>query len=127
MNKETKIATILLWVLVVVSAILVISLMSNITENEADTTMGGSIDSNLIWAYILMAAGVGIALLSGIFQMATDLKAAKKGLFSLLFLGAAVRVAYLLAAHDIPQLVGLQIYIYDGTLTSQVAKNIDAD
>jgi hypothetical protein len=126
MNKEGKIVTILLWVLVIVSAVLVISLMVNISENEADATMGGWINSNLIWAYILMIFGAGIAVLSGIFHMATDLNAAKKGLISLLFLGAVALVSYLLASDQIPQFIGVQKFINDGTLTPQVAKNIDA-
>jgi hypothetical protein len=125
MNKEGRIVTILLWVLIIVSAVLVVSLMVNISENEADATMGGWINSNLIWAYILMIFGAGIAVLSGIFHMATDLNAAKKGLISLLFLGAVALVSYLLASDQIPQFVGVQRFINDGTLTPQVAKNID--
>jgi hypothetical protein len=126
MNKEGRIVTILLWVLIIVSAVLVVSLMVNISENEADATMGGWINSKLIWAYILMIFGAGIAVLSGIFHMATDLNAAKKGLISLLFLGAVALVSYLLASDQIPQFIGVQKFINDGTLTPQVAKNIDA-
>jgi hypothetical protein len=126
MNKEGRIVTILLWVLIIVSAVLVVSLMVNISENEADATMGGWINSNLIWAYILMIFGAGIAVLSGIFHMATDLNAAKKGLISLLFLGAVALVSYLLASDQIPQFIGVQKFINDGTLTPQVAKNIYA-
>ena len=126
MNKEGKIVTILLWVLLIVSAVLVVSLMVNISENEADATMGGWINSNLIWAYILIFFGAGIAVLSGLFHMATDWKAAKKGLISLVFLGAVALVSYLLASDQIPQFIGVQRFINDGTLTPQVAKNIDA-
>ena len=126
MNKESKIATIILWALIVVSAILVVSLMANISENDADTTMGGWIESNLIWAYILMIAGAGIAVLSGIFHMATDWQAAKKGLISILFLAVVGVVSYLLASDEIPQFAGVQRYINEGTLTPQIVKNIDA-
>ncbi len=126
MNKEGRIVTILLWVLVIVSAVLVVSLMVNISDNEADATMGGWINSNLIWAYILMVIGAGVAVLSGIFHMATDFKAAKNGLISLLFLGAVALVSYLLASDQIPQFIGVQKFINDGSLTPQVAKNIDA-
>ena len=125
MNKVGKIVTILLWVLIIVSAVLIVSLMVNISENEADPTMGSWINSNLIWAYILMVICAGIAILAGLFHMITDIHAAKKGLISLVFLGAVFVVAYLLSSETIPQFVGVQKFINDGTLTPQVAKLVD--
>jgi hypothetical protein len=126
MDKVGKIVTILLWVLLIVSAVLVVSLMVNISENDADPTMGGWINSNLIWAYILMVVGAGIAILAGLFHMVTDIKAAKKGLISLVFLGVVALLAYVLASDAIPQFAGVQKFINDGTLTPQVAKMVDA-
>ena len=125
MTKVGKIVTILLWVLLIVSAVLIVSLMVNISENDADPTMGSWIESNLVWAYILMAAGAVIAVLAGLFHMFTDIKAAKKGLISLVFLGAVAVVSYLLASDQIPEFVGVQKFINDGTLTEQVAKLVD--
>lgn len=125
MNKVGKIVTILLWVLIIVSAVLIVSLMVNISENEADPTMGSWINSNLIWAYILMVICAGIAILAGLFHMITDIHAAKKGLISLVFLGAVFVVAYLLSSDAIPQFIGVQKFINDGTLTPQVAKLVD--
>ena len=126
MEKVGKIVTILLWVLLIVSAVLIVSMMANISENEADPTMGGWINSNLIWAYILMAIGAGIAILAGLFHMATDISAAKKGIISLVFLGVVALISYLLASDAIPQFPGVQKFINDGTLTTQVAKMVDA-
>lgn len=126
MDKVGKIVTILLWVLLIVSAVLVVSLMVNISENAADPTMGSWIHSNLIWAYILMVVGAGIAILAGLFHMVTDLKAAKKGIISLVFLGVVALVAYVLASDAIPQFAGVQKFVNEGTLTPQVAKLIDA-
>ena len=80
MEKVGKIVTILLWVLLIVSAVLIVSMMVNISENEMDPTMGSWINSNLVWAYILLAVGAGIAVLASLFHMFTDIKAAKKGL-----------------------------------------------
>jgi hypothetical protein len=125
MDKVGKIVTILLWVLIIISAVLVVSLLVNVSENEADPTMGSWINSNLIWAYILMAICAGIAILAGLFHMATDMKAARKGLISLVFLAAVAVVSYLLASDAIPQFVGVQKFINDGTLTPKVAKMID--
>ncbi len=126
MEKVGKIVTILLWVLLLVSAVLIVSMMVNISENEADPTMGRWINSNLVWSYVLLAIGAGIAVLAGLFHMATDIKAAKKGLISLVFLVVVAVVAYLLASDAIPQFPGVQKFINDGTLTTQVAKMVDA-
>ncbi len=125
MAKVGKFVTILLWVLLIVSAVLIVSMMVNISENEADPTMGNWINSNLVWTYILMAFGAGIAALAGIYHMVTDIRAAKKGLISLVFLGVVVGVAYVLASDEIPQFLGVQKFIDDGTLTAQVAKMVD--
>ena len=125
MEKVGKIVTILLWVLLIVSAVFIVSMMVNISENEADPTMGSWINSNLIWAYILLAVGAGIAVLASLFHMASDMKAAKKGLLSLVFLAAVAVVSYLLASDTIPQFAGVQKFINDGTLTPQVAKLVD--
>lgn len=125
MEKVGKIVTILLWVLLIVSAVLIVSMMVNITDNEADPTMGSWINSNLVWSYILLAIGAGIAVLAGLFHMATDIKVAKKGLISLVFLAAVAVVSYLLASDTIPQFAGVQKFITDGSLTPQVAKMVD--
>jgi len=126
MNKVGKIVTIVLWVLLIISAVLIVSMMVNISENEADPTMGSWINTNLVWTYILMAFGAGIAILASIFHMFTDIKAAKKGLISVVFLGAVALVSYLLGSDEIPQFIGVQKFINDGTLTEQVAKLVDS-
>ena len=54
MNKTGKIVTILLWVLLIVSAVLIVSLMVNINEEvKTDPAMNGWVNTNLVWAYIL--------------------------------------------------------------------------
>jgi len=127
MDKTGKIVTIILWVLLIVSAVLIVSMMVNINvDNDSDPTMGSWINTNLVWAYVLMAVGAGVAVLAGLFHMFTDIKAAKKGLISLVFLGAVAVIAYLLASDEIPQFIGVQKFINDGTLTAQVAKMVDA-
>lgn len=126
MVKTGKIITILLWSLLIVSSVLVISLMVNISENEADPTMGSWINSNLIWAYILVAVGAGIAIVFGLFQMLTDKKAAKGGITAIVFMAAVALVSYLFASSEIPQFIGVDKFISDGTLNEKVAKLVDA-
>lgn len=126
MTKLSRLLTIILWVILAVSAVLIVSMMVNINENNTDPVMGGWINTNLVWAYILLAIGAGIALLSGILHMVSDIGAAKKGLISV---GAIVLIAiaaYSLASDSIPQFIGVDKFIADGTLTPSIAKMVDA-
>lgn len=126
MGRLEKFTTIILWALLIVSAVLVVSMMVNISDNDADMTMGNWINSNLVWAYILLIATGGIAIIANIFLMTTDFEIAKKGLISIAFLGVVALVSYLIASDTIPQFIGVQKFINDGTLTPKVAKLVDA-
>lgn len=126
MSKTGKIVTIILWALLIVSAVLIVSLMVNINEEvKTDPAMNSWVNSNLIWAYILVAVGAGIAILAGFATMVTDKKAAKGGIISLIFMGAVALVAYLLASPEIPQFIGVEKFLNDGTLTESIAKWVD--
>ena len=125
MTKTNRFVTILLWVLLIISAILVVSLMANISENDQDPTMGGWINSNLIWAYILVAIGAGVAIISGLLHMVTDKKAAKGGLITLGFFVVVGVISYSLASDAIPQFIGVDKFLNDGTLTPQISKFVD--
>lgn len=126
MGKTGKIVTIVLWALLIVSAILIVSLMVNINEEvDTDPSMNSWVNSNLVWAYILLAFGAGVAVISSLLHMFTDKKAAKNGVISLVFLGAVFLVSYLVASPEIPQFVGVDRFIADGTLNSSVSKMVD--
>lgn len=126
MNKISKIVTIILWALLIVSSILIVSLMVNIDEtNDFDPVMLNWVNTNLIWAYILVAIGAGVAIVAGLINTVTDKKAARDGAISLAFLGGVALVSYLLASPEIPQFIGVNKFINDGTLTEQVAKMVD--
>ncbi|WP_319270285.1 hypothetical protein [uncultured Draconibacterium sp.] len=125
MGKTAKIVTIILWALIIVSTILLVSLFVNISDVDTDPTMGRWINSNLVWSYILVAVGAGVAVLSGLFHMFTDKKAAKSGLISLGFMAVVLLVAYFLASPEIPQFIGVDKFLADGTLNERVAKLTD--
>ena len=125
MIKTGKFVTILLWVVIIISAVLVISLMANISDNETDPTMQSWINTNLVWAYILFIVGGGLALFFGIVQMVSDKKAAKAGLIVIVFFGAVVALSYVLASDTMPQFLGVDKFIESGELTTKVAKWID--
>ena len=127
MDKAGKIVTILLWVLLIISAVLVVSLMVNINEEvDTDPNMLSWVNSNLIWAYVLVAVGAGVAILSGLVNMVTDKKAARGGIIAIVFLGAVALISYALASPEIPQFIGVDKFINDGTLNESVAKMVDA-
>ena len=125
MDKTGKIVTIILWALLIVSAVLIVSLMVNISENDQDPTMGSWINTNIVWAYILVALGAGVAIVAGLFHTVTDKKAARSGIVALVFMGAVVLVSYLIASPEIPQFLGVDKFINDGTLNESVAKMVD--
>jgi uncharacterized membrane protein len=125
MTKASRLLTIILWIILAVSAVLIVSLMVNISDNNADPVMGGWINSNLVWTYILMAVGAGIALLAGLFQMVTDMSSAKKSLLSLAAVAVVAIAAYSLASNEIPQFFGVEKFIADGSLTPNIAKMVD--
>lgn len=125
MSKSGKIVTIILWVLLIISTVLVVSLMVNISDNDADPVMGGWINSNLIWAYILVAFAAGVAVISGLMHMVTDKKAAKRGVITLILFAIVAGISYVFASDSIPQFIGVDKFINDGTLTAQVSKMVD--
>jgi hypothetical protein len=125
MSKISRLLTIILWAILAVSAVLIVSMMVNISDNSADPVMGGWINTNLLWAYILLVIGAGIALISGVMQMASDLSSAKKGLLSLAAVAVVAVVSYSLATDAIPQFIGVDKFLADGTLTPNIAKLVD--
>ncbi len=126
MDKIGKIVTILLWALLIVSAILVVSLVANINDvNDQDPAMLSWINANIVWVYILGITGAGLALVFGFLHTLSNKEAAKEGLISLLFLGVVAVVSFLLASPEIPQFIGVDNFIAKG-LTGETIKLVDA-
>jgi hypothetical protein len=125
MEKIGKKITIVLWVLVIVSVILIVSLMANINpDNDQDPAMLSWINTNLLWVYLLGIIAAGLAVLFAIYHTVSDKKAAKGGLISLAFLAGVALISYVLASPDIPQFLGVDKFIADG-LNSQTMKLVD--
>ena len=125
MNKTNKIVTIFLWVIIAISAVLVISFATNLSEDDTNPKMLSWLGTNLYWTYILMAISAVILVGFALFQMLTDFTAAKKGLISIGFLGIVALVAYLFSSGEMPSFLGVQKFIDEGTLTPKVSKYID--
>jgi len=124
MEKIGKKITIVLWALVIVSVILIISLMANISENEQDPAMLSWINTNLVWVYILGIIAAGLAILFAIYHTVSDKKAAKGGLIAVAFLGGVALISYLMASPEIPQFLGVEKFVSEG-LDGKTVKLVD--
>lgn len=124
MIKVGRILTIIMWVLLLISGILVISLITSISENDQDAVMGNWISTNLTWSYILFAIAAGIIIVAGLYQMATDMNSLKSGLFVVAFFVIVIGIAYLFTSNTMPQFNGVDKFIADGTLTPKVSRMI---
>ncbi len=122
--KLEKVLTIVSWVLLAVSAFLIVSMMTNISENEADATMGAWINTNMVWSYLLLGASAVIAVVAALITTFTDKVAAKRGLISLLFAAVVLAIAYVLASDAIPTFFGVEKFLADGTLTASISKMV---
>lgn len=126
MEKIGKIITIVLWALIIVSAVLIVSLVANINDvNDADPAMLSWINANIVWVYTLLVVGAGMAVLFGLVHTATNKQAAKNGLISLLFLAVVAVIAFVTASPEIPQFIGVDKFIAEG-LTESTVKLVDA-
>ena len=125
MNKTGKYVTIFMWVLILITAFLSISFISNISDNRNDPTMNSWLSGNLIWSYILLALSIVILVAFAIYEMVTDFRVAKKGAIALALVGGVVLISYLLASDEMPTFLGVNKFIDDGTLTASVLKWID--
>jgi uncharacterized membrane protein YkvA (DUF1232 family) len=125
MSKTGKYVSIFMWVIIVITAILAISLVANLSDNELDPAMNSWVSTNLTWTYILMIFSVIVLVGFALYQMATDFQAAKKGLMSMAFMGIVVLISYMMASDAMPTFFGAQKFIDDGTVTPSVMKWVD--
>ncbi|MGQ8336429.1 hypothetical protein ACUNWD_07740 [Sunxiuqinia sp. A32] len=123
--KLDKVLTIMLWVLLAVSAFLVVSMMANISENDADPTMNAWINTNITWSYLLLGISAVVAIVFALLHTFTDKDAAKKGLMALVFAGVVLAISYALSTDALPEFYGVEKFIADGSLTNSISKWID--
>ncbi len=125
MNKTGKYVSIFMWVLIVITAILAISLIANLSDNEADPAMNSWLSTNLVWTYIMLALSIFLLVAFAVYQMVTNFKEAKNGLMSMLLGVGVFVVAYIMASDAMPTFLGAQKFIDDETITPSVMKWID--
>ncbi len=96
--------------------------MANLSDNDADTTMGAWINTNLTWSYLLLGASAVIAVVFAVIHTVTDKAAAKKGLYALVAAGVVLALAYVFASDAIPSFYGVEKFVADGSLTTTISK-----
>lgn len=126
MSKTGKYVTIFMWAIIIITSILAVAFIANISDNKNDPAMNSWLSTNLVWAYILLIFSVVILVAFAVYQMVSDFAAAKKGLMSLLFFGVVALISYLIASNKMPTFLGAQKFIEDGTITPSKMKLIDA-
>jgi small-conductance mechanosensitive channel len=115
-----------MWAIIIITAILAIAFIANISDNKNDPDMNSWLSTNLVWAYILLILSIVILVAFAVYQMVSDFTSAKKGLMSLLFFGVVALISYLIASNKMPTFLGAQKFIEDGTITPSKMKLIDA-
>lgn len=120
--KFAKITNIMLWAIIGISIILVVSLMTNISPDKEDPSMGSWISTNLRWSYILFIFAFGAALVMEIVNTLSDRKATMGALKSIGFFGAIVLIAYIFADDAMPTFFGAQEFIDKGVVTPSIMK-----
>jgi Zn-dependent protease with chaperone function len=118
--KFAKITTIMLWVILGISLILIISLLSNLDANVADEGMSSWISTNLYWSYVLLGISVVASLVLEFLNTISDKSATKSALIALGFLGAVVLISYIFSDSEIPKFYGAEKFVEDGTITPTV-------
>ncbi len=120
MNKLSKTLTIVLAVLMAVSAILMIILMSNIDAIDAgDHSL---VELNLNWVYFLLIACAGLAIVFSVINIVRNPQNLKKALISLGVIAVVIVLAYSFASDFIPDSKTASDMIAEGTLTPSKAR-----
>jgi len=112
-NKIRKIISIILYVLMGVSIVLVaLFYFGNVVPGTEGTNMEEPVITGkiLIWAAILVIITAGLAVVFPIISLVTNLKSAKRGLFILLGVAVLIFIAYTLASNEVLSIPG-----YTGT------------
>lgn len=124
--KLEKVTSIVLWVILGLSVLLIAMLSFNISEDVTDSTMNSWINANLNWTYILLGAATFIAVIFALIQTVTDKEAAKSGAIALVCAVVVIGIAYALASDAIPTFHGAKELVVNGELTATISKWVGA-
>ncbi len=125
MIKLNRIPNIALAVVVAISVVLIALLVSSISPDVKNATMGNWININLRWMYILLFLAVLLLIFFAVFQTISEFKEAKG---SLAWIGAIIvifLIAFLFSSKEYPTFFGVEKFIANGTITPNILRIID--
>ncbi|MDX9929816.1 MAG: hypothetical protein RBS37_08220 [Bacteroidales bacterium] len=99
-NLSSRLITILLWVLMALTAVLIVIFYAGpVVEGTEGTNYEEPIITNsfLVWAYILLGITVGLTVIFSLIGLFSNPKGAKKSIVALVVVAAVLVVAWLLA------------------------------
>jgi hypothetical protein len=123
MDKSSKIATIVLWVLMIVSIALCVIMIASIDDQiNPGEKARQLIDLNINWAILLFGIAaitvLGFAFVQIIGQKAKIIST----LITLVIFGVIFGLSYAFASSELPTFYGVDKFIADGTLTPSVSR-----
>jgi len=122
MEKTTKFTKITLWVLMLLSVALFVVMVTSIDDQkDPGENARQMINLNLNWAIVLFVIAAIVAIGFAIVQILTDKAKAIRGLGAVALLSVVLIASYLLADSEIPKFFGVEKFIADGTLNSNIA------
>jgi len=123
MEKSSKIAKIVLWVLFGLSILLFILLLTSI---ESQTNPGARAEKlitlSIYWSEFLVIVGALIALGYAAKQMVSNKKQALTSLLILAGFALVIIVSWAVSSSEIPHFFGVEKFVADGSLTPSISR-----
>ena len=123
MEKISKFAKIVLWVLMIISVGLFLILVTSIeSQDNPGPRAEQFIAYSINWAILMgIIAGV-IVVVFTLIQLFSDKKRALSSLVILAIFALVVGVSYAVSTSDIPQFFGVDKFVADGTITPSIVR-----
>jgi hypothetical protein len=123
MEKSSKLASIVLYVLMAISVVIfVIMFVSIDSETDPSEKARNLMTMNINWSIALFAIAGVLALVFAFIQIITDKAKAISALVAIGLLAVVVIVSYVTASGEIPQFFGVDKFVADGSLTPTISK-----
>lgn len=123
MEKSSKLASIVLYVLMAISVVIFVVMVSSIdSETDPSEKARSLMTTNINWAIVLFIVAGVLALVFALVQIITDKAKAVSALGAIGILAVVVIVSYAMASNEIPQFFGVDKFVADGSLTPVISK-----
>jgi hypothetical protein len=123
MEKSSKLASIVLYVLMAISVVIFVVMVSSIdSETDPSEKARSLMTTNINWAIVLFVVAGVLALVFALVQIITDKAKAVSALGAIGILAVVVIVSYAMASNEIPQFFGVDKFVADGSLTPVISK-----